>query len=113
VTTDVAEASTGSEWRHLSVEVADGAIVGVDIDGRRLCVARVDGTVFAVDTRCSHAAADLHDGELEGFEVECPWHGARFDIRTGEVVLGPARRPVRTYPVRMSGDGVEVSLTGP
>ncbi|OLM10928.1 bifunctional 3-phenylpropionate/cinnamic acid dioxygenase ferredoxin subunit [Pseudonocardia sp. Ae505_Ps2] len=70
-----------------------------------LAVFAVDGEVFVLDDTCSHQAASLSDGYLEGCWIECPLHEAAFSLRTGEPSGPPAKRPVRTYPAMVS-DGV-------
>ena len=66
--------------------------------------------VFAIDDECPHSGAPLSEGTVSGEEVECSWHGSRFRLRTGEVLEPPADEPVRTYPVRLSGEDVEVEI---
>ncbi len=67
-----------------------------------------DGEVFAIDDTCTHQDASLADGWLEGCAVECPLHASTFDLRTGEVDLPPAKRPVRTHRVVVVDDEVFV-----
>ncbi|MEV3859616.1 bifunctional 3-phenylpropionate/cinnamic acid dioxygenase ferredoxin subunit [Streptomyces sp. NPDC050095] len=64
-----------------------------------------DGELYAIDDTCTHQGASLSDGWLEGCQVECPLHAASFDLRTGQPVCLPARRPVRTHRVTVE-DGV-------
>ncbi len=68
------------------------------------------GDVYAVEDVCTHDDGPLGEGELEGFAIECPRHGARFDIRTGEVLCLPAVVPIRTFPVRIEGGEVYVEI---
>ena len=75
----------------------DGRGVAVAVDGRRLAVFRLGDRVFAVDDRCSHRGFPLHDGTAEWTSVRCRTHGACFDLASGHVVRGPARRAVRAY----------------
>lgn len=70
----------------------------------RLAVCNVDGKYYAIEDVCTHDGGPLDQGELEGDEIECPRHGARFNVRTGEATLMPAVMPVRTYPVRVEGE---------
>ena len=75
----------------------------------RLCIALVEGGVAAFTDQCSHREFPLSAGEiLEDGTVECPWHGARFDCRTGAVVRGPADRAIAAYDARVQGDDVLV-----
>lgn len=75
--------------------------------GVLLC--NVDGVIHAVRNRCTHAAVLLSDAPLEGAEIECPYHGARFDVTTG-AHTPPARRNLCRYKVVREGDVVEVDL---
>ncbi len=89
-------------------EVAPGAVTVYEVGDREIAVCNVDGTLYAIDNLCTHDGGSLDQGELEGCEVECPRHGARFDVRTGEVTEAPAVLPVDTFPVRLDGDEIEV-----
>jgi len=78
--------------------------------GRRLIgLANVDGEVLAFDDTCTHEGASLTEGELFGETVECPLHGAAFNIRTGAVESFPAIIPLPVYEVRVVGDEIQVS----
>jgi 3-phenylpropionate/trans-cinnamate dioxygenase ferredoxin component len=70
-----------------------------------------DGELYAIDDTCTHQDASLSDGWLEGCEVECPLHASRFDLRTGAVDAPPARLPVRTHRVLVTGGTVHVVLS--
>ena len=65
---------------------------------------------FAVEDTCTHAGGPLSEGLLEGNEVTCPWHGAHFDVTTGEVKGPPARAQVQSFPVRVVGSDIEVEM---
>jgi nitrite reductase/ring-hydroxylating ferredoxin subunit len=81
-------------------------VAGVDV-----VVGAVDGAWYGVEDRCTHAGcAFSEDADLIGAEIVCNCHGSEFDIRTGEVRRGPAERPVRTVPVRIAGDRLQVDL---
>jgi nitrite reductase/ring-hydroxylating ferredoxin subunit len=73
----------------------------IRVDGK--VVYNVDGIFFATQNACTHQQGPLNEGTLEDCIVECPWHGSRFDVRTGEVVQGPAKEPLRTYRVIIDG----------
>ncbi len=81
-----------------------------EVDGTRVAVFKVDGAVHAIDDRCSHAEASLAEGELFGTDVECPRHGAEFDIVTGEPASLPATKPVSVYPTEVRDGSVFVTL---
>ena len=80
-------------------------------DEQRLAVCNVDGEFYAIEDVCTHDGGSLDQGELEGEEIECPRHGARFDVRTGRATLMPAVMPVQTYAVRVEGDDLFVNST--
>jgi 3-phenylpropionate/trans-cinnamate dioxygenase ferredoxin subunit len=71
-------------------------------------LANVDGTVYAVMDRCSHEDLPLSDGEVEGSNVACQYHGARFDLATGAARGLPAVKPIKTFPVELRDDGIYV-----
>jgi 3-phenylpropionate/trans-cinnamate dioxygenase ferredoxin subunit len=91
-------------------EVPPGTAKRVVADDREIAIFNVDGELFATDDICSHEEASLSDGELIGHVVECPLHGARFDVRTGKPLSLPAVIPVGTFPVHVVDGKVEVKL---
>ena len=85
--------------------------LAVDVAGGELVLASFEGTWYAVDASCTHAGCAFADeASLEGPDIVCNCHGSEFDLRTGAVLRGPAERPVRSYPVRTSDEGLEVEL---
>lgn len=87
-------------------EVPEGTARSVSVAGREVAVVNHGGWFFALGGRCTHAAAPLGEGAVAaGCLLVCPWHGAVFDVRTGRVRRGPARKPLQTFPVRVE-DGV-------
>jgi nitrite reductase/ring-hydroxylating ferredoxin subunit len=82
----------------------------VQADGRDLALFNVEGTFFAIDNSCTHQGGPLGEGELSGDTVECPWHGAQFNVRTGAVTRPPAPAGVRSFPVTIQGDNVLVEV---
>lgn len=70
-----------------------------------IAVFNIDGELYAVEDVCTHDGGDLATGELHGYAIECPRHGARFDVRTGAVLCPPAYEPIAKFPVRTE-DGV-------
>ena len=89
--------------------LTDGAGTAVEVGDERSAVFRIGDSVYALADRCSHAEASLAEGEVFDTEVECPRHGAGFDMTTGAPLALPATKPVATYPVEVV-DG-EVILT--
>ena len=92
-------------------ELAPGKMKRVDLDGRRILLANVDGHYCAADDTCTHEDASLSTGFLKGDIVKCPLHGSRFNLRTGAVLDDPAEQNLRTYPVRVDGDDILICLT--
>ena len=90
----------------------DGAGTRFDIGEQQIAVFRVGDEVHAIADRCSHAEASLADGELFGTSVECPRHGAEFDIETGRQLSLPATKPVQTFATRVVDGDVLVMING-
>ncbi len=92
--------------------LAPGDVVVVEAEGRSLCLGRTEeGRFGAIDNVCTHDGGTLGEGELDGECVECPRHGGRFDLFTGEVRALPPVIPVTAYPVRVVDGDVEVDLS--
>jgi 3-phenylpropionate/trans-cinnamate dioxygenase ferredoxin subunit len=91
-------------------EVAPGTAKVIEAGGRRIAVCNAGDGYYAIDDLCTHDGGPLDQGRLEGHEIECPRHGARFDVVTGRALCLPAVRPVRTYPVRVTDGVVEVDV---
>ena len=88
---------------------AEGALK-VHLDGKDICVARSNGTVYAIADTCSHADVSLAEGDVEDGTIECWLHGSRFDLRSGAPTGLPATKSVPTYPVTVIGDDVFLKL---
>lgn len=93
-----------------AAEVKPGERILVEIDGQPIAVFNVDGKYYAIGDVCTHDDGPLGDGELDGYQVICPRHGARFDIRNGKAVTLPAVVDTPWYPVRVEAGWVEVGL---
>jgi nitrite reductase/ring-hydroxylating ferredoxin subunit len=91
-------------------DVAVGAVIKVEANGKALALYNVDGTYYATDQICTHAYASLAEGFVIDDTIECPLHGATFSIRTGEALSPPATDPLATYPVRVEGESILVGL---
>ena len=91
-------------------ELKDGDRLFVDIDGKPVVVLKIAGQYYAIADVCSHDEGPVGEGEIEGFEIICPRHGARFDIRSGRVLALPAFVDIPAYPVRIVGDQIELGL---
>ena len=91
-------------------DVPEGHAIVVDVEGESLALARVDGDIYCIDNICTHDGGPLGEGELEGTALECPRHGARFDVCTGRALSFPAVVPVNAYDVKIEGQDVLVDL---
>jgi nitrite reductase/ring-hydroxylating ferredoxin subunit len=89
------------------VKVVEAKAIGlssmkaVDVAGEKVCIANIEGNYYAFGNVCTHMGGPLNEGTLEGFEVECPWHGSKFDVRTGQPTKPPARVAVSSYEVKI------------
>ena len=93
-----------------TAELADEQAKLVEREGQKIALFHVGGAFYALSDTCTHRGGPLSEGEVEGAEVTCPWHGAKFDIRTGAVVGPPAPQAVKSYPVRVTGADVEIEV---
>jgi ferredoxin-NADP reductase/nitrite reductase/ring-hydroxylating ferredoxin subunit len=84
----------------------------VQVDGENICIVNVEGKYYAIGSICTHEGGPLADGTLEGYEVECPWHGSKFDVRTGEVKSPPASEPEPSYQVKVDGTNILIKKQG-
>lgn len=87
-----------------------GTISVHEVRGVRIALCNVNGRFYAIDDVCTHDGGPLDQGELQGQLVECPRHGAKFDVTSGRAVVLPAVRPVKTYAVQVVGDDVKVDV---
>jgi 3-phenylpropionate/trans-cinnamate dioxygenase ferredoxin subunit len=93
-----------------SGEIADGEVKTFQVEGHRVAVARANGQLYAVQDLCTHDDGPLGEGDLEGFAIICPRHGARFDIRSGAVLAMPAVAPIETFPIMEKDDRIQVAV---
>jgi nitrite reductase/ring-hydroxylating ferredoxin subunit len=89
-------------------ELAPGSARLVYVNGQAVAVYNVGGEFYATQDECTHAGGPLSQGELQGLQIECPWHGSCFDVTSGEVRCGPAKRPVKTFSVTREAEIVRV-----
>ncbi|MBI5288455.1 MAG: non-heme iron oxygenase ferredoxin subunit [Chloroflexi bacterium] len=92
-------------------DTAPGTITVHEVGGNRIALCNVNGRFYAIDDVCTHDGGPLDQGQLEDNLVECPRHGARFDVTTGRPMTLPAVRPVKTYPVQIEGDDIKVDVS--
>ena len=89
-------------------ELKPGARQVVDIDGSQIVVFNLEGKYYAIEDVCTHDGGQLTGGEVEGDQIICPRHGARFCIRTGAALTAPAYEPTATFPVRIENGEIQV-----
>ena len=91
-------------------DVPSGQAIAVEADGQRIAIFNANGEFHAIGDTCTHRGGPLSQGKIEGTVVTCPWHGAKYDIRTGKVLSPPAPGDVRSYRVVVDGDELKVEL---
>ena len=89
-------------------DVQSSTMKAVDLASERVCIVNVEGNYYAIGNVCTHVGGPLNEGTLEGHEVECPWHGSKFDVRTGEATRPPARQAVPKYEVKVEDNNILV-----
>jgi 3-phenylpropionate/trans-cinnamate dioxygenase ferredoxin component len=101
-----------AEWTKVASvkDLAPGGKIVVDVDGQSIALYHVEGKFYATDDICTHDGGPLAYGALEGYEIVCPRHGARFDVRTGKALCMPAFVPIDTYPVKVEGQDILVDI---
>lgn len=106
----VAGFSGPSRWVKAvaDAELPDDTSSGVEVEGRKVMLHRHDGVLYALDDTCSHAGGSLSRGTVTDCVVTCPLHGARFDLRSGQIVRGPAHHPQPVLPTRVRNGWIEV-----
>ena len=104
---------TGADSAYVEVaraeEVPPGTATTVEVDGHTLALVNAEGTFCALENACPHAGASLGEGKVDGWSLECPLHAATFDVRSGEVLGGPADRAARTYAAKVEDGVVKVA----
>jgi 3-phenylpropionate/trans-cinnamate dioxygenase ferredoxin subunit len=92
-------------------EIPEGGAAVVEVDGREVAIVHTGGRFFALQNDCTHAGHPIGEGDVisEGV-IECPGHGANFNVETGEVISGPADEPLETYDVQVVDGAVQVAL---
>ena len=108
------EAQDHEQFRFYPVakvsDVPNGERLFIEVDEEPVVIFNIGGEYFAIADVCTHDDGPLGKGELEGYEVVCPRHGARFDIRTGGTLTLPAVVDIRIFQIRVSGDTIEIRV---
>jgi nitrite reductase/ring-hydroxylating ferredoxin subunit len=100
-----------SGWTGVGPAEGRPQLSAVEVEGREIALARLDdGTWAAFDNDCTHEECPLADGDLDEDRIVCYCHGSEFDVRTGEVLLGPADEPIAVYPVQVVDGELQIAL---
>ena len=91
-------------------EIPAGGMKIVTVEGQRIALCDVEGTLYAIEDTCTHDGGPLGAGTLEGDQAVCPRHGARFDVKSGAALTMPAVVPVKTFPVHVKGEDVDLEV---
>ena len=104
---------SNSNWIDATEEdgVPEDDVIGLQVGGRDIALYKVEGSIFATDNICTHGHARLCDGFLDGYEIECPLHQGKFDVRNGHGTCAPVTEDIRSYPVRIEGGRVFVQMS--
>ena len=99
-----------SDWIDVIAESAltEGEHVVVDVDGTEVAVFKTEEGIYAVEDVCTHDGAEIASGQLEGSVIVCPRHGAKFCLKTGKILRGPAYEDLPCFPVRVEGGVIQV-----
>jgi len=82
----------------------------VEVAGQSIAVFNIAGRCYAIANTCPHRGGPLAEGMMAGEEIICPWHGARFNVKTGAVMGPPAQQGVKSFPIRVTGEDLEVDI---
>ncbi len=91
-------------------DVKNGELKVFEVNGESIILINLNGEFFAFKNQCSHMELELNDAEIDGEILTCPWHGAQFNIRTGDVVRLPASEPLEKYDVKIEGDKIYIKI---
>lgn len=98
------------EKAALKKEIPEGKIKAVEVSGVSVLLANIAGEYYAIDNKCTHRGCKLSSGTLENENVKCPCHKSVFNVKTGEVVHGPATKPLQKYVVKVEEEQILVSI---
>jgi naphthalene 1,2-dioxygenase system ferredoxin subunit len=100
------------KWVDVSAvdNVPKGDVTAVKVDGKELALYEVEGNIYATDNLCTHGAARMSDGFLEGSEIECPLHQGKFDVCTGKALCAPLTENIRVYPAKIENNRIFLNI---
>lgn len=92
-------------------QLPEGGTLAIELeDGLRICLANSEGEIYAIADRCTHRDFPMANGSVHGgATIECAWHGARYDMKSGKAIRLPAIKPIKTYEVRIEGNDIMVA----
>lgn len=91
-------------------DLAPGQGQMVEVNGKKIALFNLEGSFYAIADTCTHRGGPLSEGEIEGEQVTCPWHGAIYNIKSGQVLGPPAPQGVARYNVRVEGSDIEIEV---
>ena len=92
-------------------DIEEGKLVHITAGGKELVVTKLEGNYYAIDDICTHAGAELHEGELNNSELTCPWHGAKWDIKTGNLISFPQKlKPLQSHKISIEKDTLFIEV---
>ncbi len=91
-------------------DLQPGDALCVEVNGKKIALFNVEGTYYAIDDACTHVGGSLSQGAVSATSVTCPWHGAQFDLETGNVLRAPAQDNVGSYKVLVEGDDIKLEI---
>ena len=91
-------------------DLKSGEMKSAETGGKEIVMANLDGKFHAIGNRCTHMSCMLSDGSVKDGNVRCPCHGSIFDLKTGNVVKGPAKKPEPVFQLKVEGDQVFVDI---
>lgn len=91
-------------------DLGPGKALAVEVSGQRIAVFNVEGTYYAIGDTCTHRGGPLSEGEVQEMTVTCPWHGAQYDLETGNVLSPPAPQGVHNYKVVVEDDDIKIEI---
>jgi 3-phenylpropionate/trans-cinnamate dioxygenase ferredoxin component len=94
-----------------TAEFEEGKLVHITASGKEIAVTKLDGAYYAIDNICTHAGAELHEGELNKGQLTCPWHGAKWDVKTGSLISFPQKlKPLQSHKVLVENDTLFIEV---
>lgn len=91
-------------------EIIDGEVMPFHVDGKDIAICNINNNFYAFKDECSHETFPLSDGDIEGDNIICIYHGAEFDVKSGEALCLPAIEPVEVYELMIEGDDILVKV---